>query len=231
MNPKPMTRRALLVFADPGYVDLARRGLPVAALPLLPLPAFKAEEMTADVHVFTSAPQTGENPRVHLQTGQGFAARFENAIETLTALGYDEIAAVGRDCPELSANDIALAFERLQENRLVLGPDHRGGCYLIAFRTAERALLRGVRWKRNTDCAQLCARGGLTQVALLPVKHDIDSLADLRLLAKESHVVGRLAHFLLSALGQLHSAPIQFIDAAKEFVRLHGQMPPPAFAG
>ena len=121
----------------------------------------------------------GSAPSVHRQTGRTFAARFENAIETIARLGYDEVVAIGRDCPALRGLDIERAFAELKSKKLVLGPDHRGGCYLIAFRSADRELLRDVRWKRNTDCAQLLHRAGAAQVFLLPVKHDLDSWSDL----------------------------------------------------
>ncbi len=226
MLPITMSRRALLIFAEEAPLDLARRHLPAAALPLLALPALNAG---ADVHVFSSRTASARADRtLHLQRGRNFAERFENAIETLGALGYAEIVAVGRDCPELSANDIARAFEQLRGKRLVLGPDHRGGCYLIAFRAADRALLRGIRWKRNTDCAELTARAGAAVVALLPIKHDIDSWADLRLAARASQRIARLLAYLCACTGDFSFGFRQLIHEAARFIRLHGQIPPPA---
>ena len=209
-----MPRRALLIFADDSRLDLARRRLPVAALPLLPTPAF---EGAADVHLFGS----------RAQHGRTFAERFENAIETLSALGYEEIVAVGRDCPDLSANDVAQAFAQLREKRLVLGPDHRGGCYLIAFHAADRALLHGIRWKRNTDCAELCARVGLEAVFQLSIKHDIDSWADVRLFARTDNAIAWLATFLLATVSAFSREIAPFVHAAVRFMRVRGQMPPP----
>lgn len=224
-----MSQRALLIFADNAQLDLARRRLPVAALPLLVSPVFRHRQMLrADVHVFGAAPARARADRqFHQQRGHGFAERFENAIETLAALGYEEIVAIGRDCPALAADDIAQAFERLGDQRLVLGPDHRGGCYLIAFRAADRALLRGIRWKRNTDCMELVTRAGASAVALLPIKHDIDSWADVRLFARLGSPLSSLAAFLVRVVGAVSSAVVHFVDLAAHFVRVRRQMPPP----
>ncbi len=228
MLPTSMSRRALLIFAEDASLDLARRRLPAAALPLLALPALNA---AADVHIFSSRPAPARtNHRLHLQRGRNFAERFEHAIETLGALGYAEIVAVGRDCPELAANDIARAFAQLRGKRLVLGPDHRGGCYLIALRAADRALLRGIRWKRNTDCAELTARAGASAVTLLPIKHDIDTWADLRLAARANDRIARLVASLLQRASDFFFGPTPFLHAAARFIRLHGQIPPPALA-
>lgn len=229
MLPQPILRRALLVFANDAKLDLARRGLPVAALPLLQFPSLRHEPTVgADVHAFSSAATPrGDAGRFHRQRGKDFAQRFENAIETLSALGYDEIVAIGRDCPTLRTDDIARAFEQLTERQLVLGPDHRGGCYLIAFRTRDRALLQNIRWNRNTDCAQLRARCSEDGVFLLPVKHDLDSWADLRILAQGSGWIAEFASSLFRFVLLAGGIARFFVDLARHFVRVRGQMPPP----
>ena len=227
-----MPRRAVLIFAEQAYVDLARRSFPLAVRPLLNLPAFGSEFSAAiDVHLFTSAGDGRvAGPNVHHQVGRTFAARFENAIETIARLGYDEVVAIGRDCPALRGLDIERAFAELASKKLVLGPDHLGGCYLIAFRSADRGLLRHVRWKRNTDCAQLLQRAGAGRVFLLPVKHDLDSWSDLRIFARAGGPLARLAAFLLNSVATAGDRARQFVSVAFRQIRIRQQMPPPAFA-
>src|SRR5207237_4436770 len=99
-------------------------------------------------------------------------------------------------CPTLRTLDIEHAFGKLESKKLVLGPDHRGGCYLIAFRLRDRDLLCGVRWKRHTDCAQLRDRCVSSEVCLLSVKHDLDCWADIRLFACGGDALAQLAAFL-----------------------------------
>jgi uncharacterized protein len=225
-------RRAVLIFAEQAHVDLARRSFPTAASPLLNLPAFGSEFHAAiDVHLFTSArEQSVTELFVHRQIGQTFAARFEHAIETVARLGYDEVVAIGRDCPGLRELDIKRAFAELKSKKLVLGPDHRGGCYLIAFRAAHRGLLRDVRWKRNTDCAQLLQRAGVAQVFLLPVKQDLDSWSDIRIFARANGPLARLAAFLLNSAATAGDRARHSVSVALRQLRIRQQMPPPAFA-
>lgn len=225
-----MRRRAVLIFADNLGVDLARRRLPRAAQQLFRSHESAARVSGADVHLFTSASAAGDRPRVHAQTGASFAERLENALDVLAARGYDEIVTIGRDCPALSAADVALAFEQLAAKRLVLGPDHRGGCYLIGLRAADRELLRGIRWKRNTDCAELCGRCEESDVSLLAPKHDLDSVADIQLLARTGEVASRLAAFLLNLPHAAVLAWTAFVDLAAQALRERGQMPPPVSA-
>lgn len=227
-----MSRRAVLVFAEEAHVALARRAFPHAARALLTLPALGSElSPRSDVHLFTSSRDSIPNgPRIHRQTGHDFAARLENAIERINEMGYDEIVVIGRDCPGLRPIDIEDAFRKLESSKLVLGPDHRGGCYLIAFRLCDRALLRGVRWKRHTDCAQLRDRCQPADVCLLSVKHELDSWADVRLFARCGDHLARLASFLLRVVCGLNIAVAHFVDLALQRVRVRQQIPPPAFA-
>ena len=225
-------RRAVLIFAEEAHVELARRAFPNAARPLLNLPAFGSEfSLGIDVHLFTSSRGSIPNgPRIHRQAGHNFAARLENAVEKIATLGYDEIVVIGRDCPSLRPIDIEHAFGRLESRKLVLGPDHRGGCYLISFRLRDRSLLCGVRWKRHTDCAQLRDRCPSSEVCLLSVKHDLDSWADVRLFARSGDPLARLASFLLRVVCGLDIAVTHFVDLALQRIRVRQQMPPPAFA-
>lgn len=226
-----MPRRALLVFADELHVDLARRSLPNAARALLSSTVRPEISDAVDLHLFTSARSSrATGPCLHRQTGRSFAARFENAIEQIAKLGYEEIVAIGRDCPGLRASDIERAFAELASHKLVLGPDHRGGCYLIAFRSTDRQLLRGVRWKRNTDCVQLRERCGDKQVFLLPVKQDVDSWADVRILARGDERLARLAAFLLELICAVPTRLSYFVSVASQQMRVRQQMPPPALA-
>ena len=223
-----MKRRAVLVFANPLGLDLSRRRFPRALRPLLSLGRLESDAIDADFHLFTNgrsdAPSTFQ---WHAQSGVTFAERLDLALEEISDLGYDEIVVIGSDCPGLTTTDITAAFAGLASKRLVLGPDHRGGCYLIGLRASDRYLLRGIAWNRDRDRAQLQARVAAEEVALLATRQDVDSWADVRLLARAGHL---LAQFVVRAFWLENSARGFFVDLTAQGVRVRGQMPPPAFA-
>jgi len=225
-------RKAVLIFADPIGLDLSRRGLPNFLRSLLDLRALLHRNVGADFHLFTSGPAPAlPGVCLHRQHGATFAERLEAATEEIALLGYREIVLVGRDCPHLCADDIAAGFAALSTKRLVLGPDHRGGCYLIGLHARDRHLLRGVQWKRNTDCEQLQRRCGNGEVALLPIKQDLDSWQDLHLLARGADACGRLIVFFLDQVLSLGKSTADFfVDSAQQAERVRRQLPPPAFA-
>lgn len=175
-------RTAILLFAEAQQRDLRRRGLASRLAPLLALPRLQVDG--ADLHWFTDRPSAAPvGVCVHRQQGRGFSQRLQNAIDALSAAGYEQIVIVGRDCPQLTTDDISRAIELLVTRRLVIGPDHRGGCWLIGFRVADRARLRGVTWQHDTDARQLRQRFN-GDAAELEIKFDIDHTGDLALLAR-----------------------------------------------
>jgi glycosyltransferase A (GT-A) superfamily protein (DUF2064 family) len=196
-----MEARALLIFADSAHTDCKRRGWPARFRILLETQSFRFEERTGfDVHLFASrgSHRLVSSPlRVHLQEGVSFGQRLENAIECLSQLGYQEIVVVGCDCPDLEHADILTAFDELKDHALVLGPDHRGGCYLIGIHACDRVELRGVQWQRDTDFRALVRRFGSENTFRLAVKIDVDGWGDIHLLARSASRWDHLAGSLL----------------------------------
>lgn len=239
-TPPVGARCAVLVFADALARDLKRRNWPQSFQPILQTQPLDAEwSGGADIHLFTAAVTTAEvalpallpHITVHAQQGTSFAARLENAVETLAQLAYDRVVIVGRDCPDLAAEDIARAFALLDQHTLALGPDHRGGCYLIGLHLCDRVKLKGIGWQRNTDCAELTKRFGAANTALLSVKQDLDNLSDVRLLARSTSRWRQLAAALLRTLSAgVPTFLPQLFPASRHRLRIAWQLPPPALA-
>ena len=222
-----MSKAAVLIFADAVARDLSRRQWPAALTALLPLPDVTAAG--ADVHLFTTGPVLCDpSVEVHRQRGRTFGRRLENAVADLAAAGYEKIVIIGRDCPELESDDVAAALASLdrQATRLVLGPDHAGGCWLIALRSVDAGLLNGIKWRRGTDRAALARRAGPDAVALLDVKVDLDATADLRRVAPTDQVIRALARLGLMRVDRPFRAdrPPATLDVARH----RWQLPPPA---
>lgn len=223
----------MLVFGDPALVECQRRRWPAAFSHL-----FNATNLAdlrhdrIDIHVFSSmAPIASRRHYVyHVQHDGGFGERLERAVEILTNHGYQQIVIIGSDCPILTLDDIRRTFDSLDSKRIVLGPDHRGGCYLIGVQVQYRRLISGVRWHKNTDFQEICERLNASQIALLPTKQDLDTLADLMLLASSSETWGVLVTALLAlrcAVGVKSDGATQRFD--DKVPRIVWQLPPPTF--
>lgn len=226
------TRHALLVFANGAVHDCGHRGWPVALQQLLEIHNFPGwSDLGFDVHVFTSHGLVANATRgnLHDQHGNSFGEKLENAVETLHGLGYTQIVIVGNDCPDLLATDIQQAFSELQKHQLVLGPDHRGGCYLIGFNTEDRGRLRCIQWQRNTDFSELVERFGVRNCLRLSVKLDLDTWEDIRLLAESPSSWRHVAECLLFIF-RPRSSPQSRTQLGTNEQSIRWQMPPPTLS-
>ncbi|MCY7423064.1 MAG: DUF2064 domain-containing protein [Chitinophagaceae bacterium] len=67
------------------------------------------------------------------QSGNNFGERISNAIQQVFELGFKKIIIVGNDCPLLNGVILKKAIHSLQNNEVVIGPDKRGGIYLLGI--------------------------------------------------------------------------------------------------
>lgn len=69
----------------------------------------------------------------HQQHGNSFGERFQEAFNAVFSKGYTHVIAIGTDCPTLNCGDILQAVKKLNQERVVIGPDERGGVYLLGL--------------------------------------------------------------------------------------------------
>ena len=129
------------------------------------------------------------NGRFHLvpQEGTDLGARLENTFRVLFAQGYERVAAVSTDSPDLPPEYLREAFRRLDGAPVVLGPCPDGGYYLLGMSRLVPELFREMPWSTERVVSlteERAARLGL-EVSRLPAWHDVDTAADLGRLCRE----------------------------------------------
>lgn len=91
------------------------------------------------------------------------------------------VVLVGSDCPVLSTEYLAAAFEALCDADAVLGPSDDGGFVLVGCRRPVGDAFEGVSWGVSTALEATLdglMRAGLS-TALLPTLYDVDTPEDL----------------------------------------------------
>jgi len=122
------------------------------------------------------------------QQGEDLGARLYHGLRRM-AEGFEIVAAVGSDAPEIEPEIVEDAFARLAAGaEVVIGPTRDGGYYLIGLRreTLRRELFDGIAWSTESVLDQTrtrCRELGLA-VELLPAIDDVDVGEDLRRLAR-----------------------------------------------
>jgi len=81
-----------------------------------------------------------------LQKETDLGGRMQTAFETIFQKGYDKVVIIGSDCPQLTDDHLAEAFQALDQFDLVIGPAADGGYYLLGMKKLHAELFQGIEW-------------------------------------------------------------------------------------
>lgn len=134
-----------------------------------------------DDHPFFLACQEKYELDLCLQSGGNIGDRMQAAVKE-TLWGDNSVLVIGCDCPELQAEDISTARDKLHTGSdVVLGPSEDGGYYLIGMKELHPELFRGIHWGESTvleETRYRLAQSGLSCYEL-PLRWDLDDADDL----------------------------------------------------
>lgn len=114
--------------------------------------------------------------------------RLTDAFDAAFARGEGPAAAIGSDCPDLTADFILQGLEASAPDRCVLGPAADGGYTFLALARAEPSLFAGVDWGTERVFRQTRIRAERAGLAV----HRLAELADVDRPEDLSRVVGLL---------------------------------------
>jgi rSAM/selenodomain-associated transferase 1 len=123
-------------------------------------------------------------PAVRLlpQAGEGLGAALAGAVIDLLREGYDQVALLSSDNPDLPPTYVTAAFAALDGHDVALGPAEDGGYYLIALSRPHLGLFKHITWSTAVVFDQTCQRAAALglRLATLPRWRDVDDVAGLR---------------------------------------------------
>jgi len=116
-----------------------------------------------------------------LQNGKDLGEKMRNAIMEVIKLTNEATVLVGTDCPDLGANHIHSALDKLDEHDIVFGPSADGGYYLIGMKKDCWQVFNGMVWS-SPDVLQISLdrafKSGLRS-SLVETLRDVDEWCDL----------------------------------------------------
>lgn len=123
------------------------------------------------------------------QQGDGFGERLLATADDLLACGYGSVCLIDSDSPTVPAAAFERAVVELAKpgNRVVLGPSHDGGYYLIGLKRAHPKLFENINWSTPSVFDETIAVAKATNIetAVLPLWYDVDDAATLDILTAE----------------------------------------------
>jgi len=143
----------------------------------------------------------------NVQTGSTFGERLANAFGEVFEKGYDNVIAIGNDCPYLDSQILQMAVNHLQRYNTVLGPAADGGAYLIGLNKSvfNKQAFTTLPWNSGVLYKTLVSslHNGTNTLFELPELTDIDRESDFRALisgAPESREIQRFIVALWSVM-------------------------------
>ncbi len=140
-----------------------------------------------DEHLFDGLLPAGY--RLVPQRGEGFGERLLTTAQDLFACGFSSVCLIDSDSPTVPREAFAMAVDALQRpgDRIVLGPSHDGGYYLIGMKQAHAAPFENITWSTSSvypETVTAIQRIGV-ELVVLPLWYDVDDAATLSLLRSE----------------------------------------------
>lgn len=169
------------------------------------------------------------------QKGNSFGSRIGSAFKQAFEAGYDNVLMVGNDCLDLSSDDFTQAAELLNSGKCVLGPDQRGGTWLIGLtkHSFEQLDFAQFNWQTARIFNELNATLGQENTEELLEKSDLNARHDLKSVIDQlkQGVISQLISFIFRLCRPTEYTSQDIEIRRITFVR-HLQMraPPSAFA-
>lgn len=122
-------------------------------------------------------------PVIHIdetkQIGFSFGERLSNAFQRIFSEGYQYVICVGNDCQNLQLNWKAVVAD-LRAGKVVLGPDQRGGVYLLGISAAIPigGFMERIPWNTSYVFEELCDR--IADTKILETRRDTNNFEDIQ---------------------------------------------------
>lgn len=245
-EPTAQKRQAVLLFARTPLNEARSkriRGLEIAAR--LKLFAALTHHAIAGAHgsgadlvvaADADVPVFRENAaHLLLQRGNNFGERLLNALRDTFALGYDQVAVIGNDSPELSGEKIRRILNERPSDSLTLCRAADGGATLIALDrrlfNSLPSLFARLRWETSFLFDDLTTAACAQKIAIdvWEGESDLDTLHDLLRFAgcaAAPHALRELASRLLPVRSSRPS--ISYVRPLRRTLRVCRQKAPPA---
>jgi uncharacterized protein len=158
-------------------------------------------------------------PAVFLpQRGATLGDRMYGGMRDLLGVGFDAVAMIGSDLPNLPSLHVSTALNILarRPGALVLGPAEDGGYYLIGATRSHPQLFEEIPWGTSQVLERTCKAAEALGIAVERISqwYDVDSPSDLRRLWRGVAVAEGIARYTRTWLATAPSEVRACVDGA-----------------
>ena len=156
-----------------------------------------------------------------------FGEKLTTAISSVFEQGFEKVICIGNDCPALSRKQILEAAECLTHQDAVLGPDYRGGTYLIGLKkdTFDIGLFKDLAWNSGGMLESYLSSFANINIVVLDFLQDINTFEDLQTYSGAKYFIRHLLSFLEESIG-FRIPNFRFSIISHNYTILHFRGPP-----
>lgn len=159
----------------------------------------------------------------------GFGKQLSIAIQAVFEKGFEHVICVGNDCPALSKIQILQAAERLTSADTVIGPDQRGGVYLLGVskNNFNAETFENLAWKSGIMLASYLKQFAQQKIFFLESLSDIHTFEELQSYSLSRYFIRFLLQLIEKSIAKKTSIFSYLFD--NQVIRLSSLRAPPAY--
>jgi len=143
-----------------------------------------------------------------------FGKQLSAAIQVVFERGFEKVICIGNDCPALDENRILAAAQKLQIVDTVVGPDNRGGVYLlgISSKSFKPEIFENLAWQSEKMLESFMEQYANEAVLLLEALSDIHTFQELQTYTTSKCFIAFLIQLIEQTIAKIQYFYCYFVE-------------------
>ena len=183
--------------------------------------AVEAVSKTDNLQIFYSSQLIKPN-------NNSFGQQLSTAIQVIFERGFEKVICIGNDCPALDENRILEAVKKLQTVDTVIGPDNRGGVYLLGLSSKDfrPEVFENLAWQSEKMLESYIKQADNQSIQMLEALSDIHTFQELQTYTKSKYFIAFLLQIIEQTISKIQDFYLNLIENSS--IRLLSLRAPPA---
>ena len=141
-----------------------------------------------------------------------FGQQLSTAIQVIFERGFEKVICIGNDCPALDKNRILEAAEKLQTIDAVLGPDNRGGVYLLGIsrKDFKPEVFENLAWQSEKMLESYIEQADNQSILILEALSDIHTFQELQTYTTSKYFIAFLLQIIEQTISKIQEKIVRF---------------------
>lgn len=158
-----------------------------------------------------------------------FGKQLSASIQAVFRKGFEKVICVGNDCPALSKIQILDAAEKLKLANSVVGPDQRGGVYLLGVskNSFNAEAFENIAWQSGMMLGSYLKQFADQNISFLETLADIHTFEELQVYSSSRYFIRYLLQFIEKSLSK-KTFKLSYLFGS-QLIRLSSLRAPPIY--